>query len=185
VQFNRARTESSRSHISSPVLWYWLPMADVPLPLGFQTVPCLSYSNSWLNSGLSRNSSPILISSKPLLRGRVWKVFSCCWTSPGKSFETPPTKFKFKLSCDQRSVGQSVLVSGPLWGPRPDFSFLCLTITLFLLHVRRPLWREYGSVICSEITHWLQSRSIHNHILQSYLRLPEPRGPGPRIYIRQ
>jgi hypothetical protein len=40
---------------------------------------------------------------------------------------------KFKLHCDWRSVGQFVLVSGPLWGPWPDFNFLCLTITFFFM----------------------------------------------------
>jgi hypothetical protein len=38
VQFTAARTESSRFAMSSPVLWYWLPTADVSLPLGSPTV---------------------------------------------------------------------------------------------------------------------------------------------------
>jgi hypothetical protein len=40
-------------------------------------------------------------------------------------------------------------------------------------------------VICSAISHWLESRRIHNHILLSHLRLPQPGGPGPHIYIPQ
>jgi hypothetical protein len=66
-----------------------------------------------------------------------------------------------------------------------DFNFLCLTITFFPLHVGRPLWQEDGSVICSAITHWLESRRTHNHILLSHLRLPQPGGPGSCIYIPQ
>lgn len=31
LQFTRAHTYSSRSAVSSPVLWYLLPTADVPL----------------------------------------------------------------------------------------------------------------------------------------------------------
>jgi hypothetical protein len=56
---------------------------------------------------------------------------------------------------------------------------------LSLLRVGRPVWREDGSVICSAITHWLESRRTHNHILLSHLRLPQPGGPGVRIYIPQ
>jgi hypothetical protein len=63
------------------------------------------------------------------------------------------------------------------------FQFLCSTITFFLLHVGRPLRREDGYVICSAITHWLESRRIRNHTLLSHLRLLQLGGPGPRIYI--
>jgi hypothetical protein len=45
------------------------------------------------------------------------------------------------------------------------------------------LWREDGSVICSPTTHWLESCRTHTHTLLSLLRLPQPAGPGPRIYI--
>jgi hypothetical protein len=56
-------------------------------------------------------------------------------------------KFRFKLYCYWRSVGQFVLVLGPFWGPWPDFNFLCLTINFFLLHIGHPLWQEDVSVI--------------------------------------
>jgi hypothetical protein len=68
-------------------------------------------------------------------------------------------KLKFKLCCNRRSAGHFVLGSGPLWGPRLYFHFLCLTITFFLLHVGRPLWWEDGSVICHAITHWLVTQN--------------------------
>jgi hypothetical protein len=93
--------------------------------------------------------------------------------------------YEFQLYYDRRSEGQFVLVSGPLWGRWPDFKFLWVTITFFLHHVGRPLWWEDESVICSAITHWLESHRTHNHILLSHLRLPRPGGSGPRIYIPQ
>jgi hypothetical protein len=52
-----------------------------------------------------------------------------------------------------------------------------------LVSVGRPLWREDGSAICSVITQWSESHRIRNHTLLSRLRLPQPGGPGSRIYI--
>jgi hypothetical protein len=49
----------------------------------------------------------------------------------------------------------------------------------------RPLWREDGSAICSLITQLSESLRTRNLILQSHLRLPQPGGPGSRIYIPQ
>jgi hypothetical protein len=57
--------------------------------------------------------------------------------------------------------------------------FFVWRLLFFLLHVGCPLCREDGSVICSAITHRLESRRAHNHILLSHLRLPQPGGPGP------
>jgi hypothetical protein len=37
-----------------------------------------------------------------------------------------------KLCYDRRSVGQSVLVSGCIWGPRPDF-YYCQTVAGLLI----------------------------------------------------
>jgi hypothetical protein len=54
-----------------------------------------------------------------------------------------------------------------------------------LVSVERPLWREGGSAVCSVITQWSESRRARNHTLLSYLRLPQPGGPGSRIYIPQ
>jgi hypothetical protein len=50
------------------------------------------------------------------------------------------------------------------------FPFFCRTIALFLV-LGRPLWREDGSVICSAICQWSESRRTHNHTLLSHLRL--------------
>jgi hypothetical protein len=44
------------------------------------------------------------------------------------------------------------LVSCPFWSKWPDVTFIWVTITFFIFHVERPLWREDGSVICSAMT---------------------------------
>jgi hypothetical protein len=48
--------------------------------------------------------------------------------------------------------------------------------------VRCPLWQEDRSAICSVITHWSESRRTRNYTLLPHLRLPQPGGPGFRIY---
>jgi hypothetical protein len=42
-------------------------------------------------------------------------------------------EFEFDLCCDRWSVGQFILVSGPIWDRWPDFKFLWGTITFFIL----------------------------------------------------
>jgi hypothetical protein len=54
-----------------------------------------------------------------------------------------------------------------------------------LVYLGSPLWREDWSRICSAITQWSESRRTRNHTLLSHLRLPQPGGPGSRIYIPQ
>jgi hypothetical protein len=44
---------------------------------------------------------------------------------------------------------------------------------------------EDGSAICNVITQWSESLRTRNHIWLSHLRLPQPGGPGYRIYIPQ
>jgi hypothetical protein len=74
----------------------------------------------------------------------------------------------------------------PLWGSWPNFNFRCLIITFLSLHVGRPLWRKDEFVICSAITHWLESRRTHNHILLSHLRLtPTCRVRSPYLYPQE
>jgi hypothetical protein len=50
------------------------------------------------------------------------------------------------------------------------FPFFCRTIALIFI-LGHPLWREDGSVICSAICQWSESRRPHNHTLLSHLRL--------------
>jgi hypothetical protein len=49
----------------------------------------------------------------------------------------------------------------------------------------RPLWREDESAIHSAITQWSEPLITRNHTFLSHLRLPQPGGPGSRIYIPQ
>jgi hypothetical protein len=53
---------------------------------------------------------------------------------------------KSKSHYDRRSVGHSVLVSSPIWGPKRRF--LLLSEICCFVDVGRPLRREDGSVIC-------------------------------------
>jgi hypothetical protein len=97
-------------------------------------------------------------------------------------------KLKLKLSCDRRSVGQSVLV----WG-----SHLELMNSVWQLRIS---WCRVPSLtrgrICNLLVKLLlslaravtlgsMSRRTHGHILLSHLRLPQPGGPGPCIYFPQ
>jgi hypothetical protein len=90
--------------------------------------------------------------------------------------------------------GQSACLSWcwvPIWSRWPDFYFL--SDSYRCLDVRRPLWREDGSVIYSYIFYgpcqsnhsWSKSRRTHDYILLSHVRVPQTGGPGPRIYIPQ
>jgi hypothetical protein len=68
-------------------------------------------------------------------------------------------------------------------------SFFCIDSCEFL-DVGHPLWRQYGSVIyctiasgpCQSCHSWIEVPKNSYHILLSHLRLPQPAGPGPRIY---
>jgi hypothetical protein len=102
-------------------------------------------------------------------------------------------KLKLKLNYDRQSVGQSVLVSGTHLGPATNSFFLeiffrqlqvcyfvapsltrgrvCNLLLLLVLASAVPLGSECGT---------------QDHILLSqFLRLPQPGGPGHRIYIPQ
>jgi hypothetical protein len=52
-----------------------------------------------------------------------------------------------------------------------------------LISVVRPLWREGKSAICSVITQRSEWSRTRNHTLLFHSRLPQPGGPGSRIYI--
>jgi hypothetical protein len=81
---------------------------------------------------------------------------------------------KLKLLYDWRSVSQSVCLGvGHPFGAHDQislFPFFCRKIAL-LFFLGRPLWRQDGSVICSAICQWPESRSTHNHTLLSRLRV--------------
>jgi hypothetical protein len=50
------------------------------------------------------------------------------------------------------------------------FPLFWRTVAL-LFDLGRPLWQEDGSVVCSSICQWWESRRTHNQILLSHLRL--------------
>jgi hypothetical protein len=94
---------------------------------------------------------------RPLCWEHVSVIYSynCFWALPEQSLLGPsPAVLRpyFALSYETR-------------GPWPEFNFLSLTFTFFLLHVGRPLWLEDGSVICSAITHLSRTGPI---IIYSY-----------------
>jgi hypothetical protein len=59
---------------------------------------------------------------------------------------------KSKSHCKSQSVGQFVLVSRPSWSSWPHVTFTWVKITFFVFNVGRPIWREDGSIIRSEMT---------------------------------
>jgi hypothetical protein len=129
------------------VLWYQLPTADVPLPVFLCPRPTVTMALSALSILNCFVLSPIALSGALFIN---WLQLELC----------PITEWLFKLKsyCDQRS---------------PDFTFLCLTITFFLMHVECPLWREDGPVMYSALSHWSESSRTYNYILFPHLRLWE------------
>jgi hypothetical protein len=73
--------------------------------------------------------------------------------------------------------------------PWPDFFYL--SDDCRFLDMGHPLWREDGSVIyctivsgpCQSSHSWIQVLQNSRPYLLSHLRLPQPGGTGPRIYI--
>jgi hypothetical protein len=93
------------------------------------------------------------------------------------TFLTHPSSGSSYIATDGQSVSSS-------WCRTPFGTYDQILISLsdnyfFILHARRPLWREDGSKICSAIAHWLESRRTH----LSHLRLPQPGRPGPRTHV--
>jgi hypothetical protein len=88
-----------------------------------------------------------------------------------------------KLCYDRRSVGQSVLVSDIIWGPRPDLYF-CQTVAglspdertgLSFTVVAGPRKRSHSWVRVPQDSYFAVSDSW----------LPQLGGPCPRIYVPQ
>jgi hypothetical protein len=126
--------------------------------------------------------------------------FLYCWYWYSPTIQHPVLLpclfFKLKLIYDRQSVGQSVLVLGTHLGPVTNFFFL-LEISLKRLRLCYfvPPSLTWGRVcnllvqlllgLARAVTFVSKSRKTHGHILLSHLRLPQPGGPGPYIYIRQ
>jgi hypothetical protein len=79
----------------------------------------------------------------------------------------------------------------PIWSPWPDFCFLFHTWGF--IAVGRHLWWEDGFVVyctiasglCQSNHSGVQVPQISGLILLSHVRLPQPGGPGPHIFIPQ
>jgi hypothetical protein len=101
---------------------------------------------------------------------------------------TCPLNSKFEITL-QPTVSQSVCLGVEYPCRTCDQILLPVGMLLSeicgLVSVGRPRWREDGSAICSAITQWFESRRNRNHSLLSHLILPQPGGPGSRIYIPQ
>jgi hypothetical protein len=97
-----------------------------------------------------------------------------------------------KLIYDRRSVGQSVLVSGSHLEPMTRFLFSvwrlrvpwCVAPSLTSGWVCNLLVQLF-LVLARAVTLGSKSRRTHDHILLSHLRLTQPGGPDPCIYIPQ
>jgi hypothetical protein len=131
-----------------------------------------SHGHALRHSKLAVFTNPLVTASNSR-RSPPSKFLNCPHAQLQQLSPDSPT-FKLNLYCYRWSVSQFILVSGP--------NFVWQFLSSFRLHVGSPLWREDGSVICSAISHWLESHRTHNHILLSHLRLPQPKGPSPHIY---
>jgi hypothetical protein len=109
----------------------------------------------------------------------IWRVLNIILNARSRSYFTT----------DSQSVGQSVCLG--IEHPCGTCDQILLPVGMLLseicglLSIGRPLWREDGSSIYSVITQWSESLRTRNHTLLSHLRLPQPGGPGSRIYIPQ
>jgi hypothetical protein len=117
-------------------------------------------------------------------------IFSCCQVSPAQSFSGSTVEVR-NLFCNWRSVSQFFLVSSPRLGPMTRFYiFFSLTVSCFLTYGAL-FWRENGSVLCSTIIHWLESRrtcliwdcpNLEGHGLVLYI---SPRNRVAQLYPRR
>jgi hypothetical protein len=117
------------SRVFTVVAWWRLSTTDVP----FLWVPERSPASA---ASFSRNSSQRLKSSSPV------------------TYYNSKSKFCYH----RRLVGQYILQSNPILGPKTSFLLLSLAS---------------------------ESHGIYDHILLSQIRDSQPGGPGPRIYIPQ
>jgi hypothetical protein len=126
-----------------------------------------------------------------------WVFHSCCCCISSELlhpyctllrtlFALVPVLSKSKLLYDWRLASMS-WYGAPLLDLRPNITS-CRNVTVWNLRScfcgAHSLTRGQFA-ICSVITQWSESLRIRNHTLLSHLRLPQPGGPGFRIYIPQ
>jgi hypothetical protein len=99
---------------------------------------------------------------------------------------------KLKLVYDQRSVGQSILVSGSHLEPMTRFLFSVWRLQVSWYGAPSLIRRWVCNLLVQlllglarAVTHRSKSCRTHAHILMFHLRLPQPGRPGPCIYIPQ
>jgi hypothetical protein len=100
----------------------------------------------------------------------------------GPSYQLLTATEKSELCYDRRSVGQSVLVSSPHLWPKTRF---------LLVRQLRVFWCGAPSLTRGRVCRLQLLLVIGSAVILAGLmtvsnsRLPQPRGPGPRIYIPQ
>jgi hypothetical protein len=87
-----------------------------------------------------------------------------------------------KLCYDRQSVGQSVLVSSPIWGPRSDFYYRQTAAGLLMLDA---LSDEMTDLTLSPAQPFWGPSPAGLMTIVSHSSFPQPGGPGPRIYNPQ
>jgi hypothetical protein len=89
----------------------------------------------WLHVILLLKGTPRYIT---LFTGGLYGPCSCTSSRTLKSSREidrlgfPSTKYSSQSRYGRQSVGQSVLVSSPIWGPRPDFCY-CQTVAVLFM----------------------------------------------------
>jgi hypothetical protein len=108
-------------------------------------------------------------------------------------FRLSHTNTKSKLIYDRRSVGQSVLMSGSHLEPLTRFLFSvwwlrdswCGAPSLTIGRVCNLLVQLLLGLARAESLLGRSPTELNDNILLLHLRLPQPGGPGPHIYIPQ
>jgi hypothetical protein len=78
-------------------------------------------------------------------------------------------KSRSRLHYERRSVGQSILVSRPIWGPRPDFCYCQTIVSMFM-----------GGALFDERMDLSFTISVDpRQYSHSRVGLPQPGSPGP------
>jgi hypothetical protein len=103
------------------------------------------------------------------------KLFCNLNTAPANALSILAVHWILLSWADVMTDGQLAYLSwypAPLWAHDQIFlfPFFCRTIALLFI-LGCPLWWEDGSVICSAICQWSESRRTHNYTLLSHLRL--------------
>jgi hypothetical protein len=160
------------------------------LCVGLMTIFCgVKFFSDFLSSGVYFSVSQSWCGVSRLLveflRVQVLPPSPSLGSRTRNRMQTPKIKInylKLKLSHDRQSVCPGFRPQ--TWSvTKLSFSLkFCLVCCRFVI-LWRPIWPEDGSAIyCCCLSSPVQSLGTHgNNLLSQFFRLPEPRGPGPRI----